>query len=98
MICSFTDPYSDELLYSVCARFQDRMQYPNKKTTQQQLFSTTCRTAAVDLPSNIKHLLSNLHPLHRYTADQIIDGHTLLPYFSPFLPSERVTQLREDIQ
>jgi hypothetical protein len=98
MIGSFPDPYPDELLYSVCARFQARMQYPNKKIPQQQLFSTTCRTAAVDLPSNIKHLLSNLPPLHRYTADQIIDGHTLLPYFAPFLPCERVTQLREDMQ
>jgi hypothetical protein len=29
MIGCFPDPYPDELLYSVCARFHERVQYPN---------------------------------------------------------------------
>lgn len=30
MIGLFPQPYDDELLYSVCGRYYDRMQYPNK--------------------------------------------------------------------
>lgn len=97
MIGSFPDPYPDELLYSVCARFQARMQYPNKKSTLRELFGSTSRTAAIDLPSNIRQLLSNLPSIHRYTDKHIIDGHTLLPLFSHFLTHELTTQLREDM-
>jgi hypothetical protein len=32
-----------------------------------------------------------------YTADSLIDEHTLLPLFAPFLPLARVTQLRRDM-
>jgi hypothetical protein len=31
MIAHFPKPYPDELLYSVLARFQDRLGYPSRK-------------------------------------------------------------------
>jgi hypothetical protein len=98
MIGCFADPYPDELLYSACARFQERMQHPNKKSTLQELFGTTNRRAAIDLPCNIGQLLKNLPPSHRYTIDQMIDCHTMLPVFIPFLPPERILALREDMK
>jgi hypothetical protein len=53
MIGCFPDPYPDELLYSVCARFHKRVQYPNKKGTMRELFGDEAAIAVVDLPSNL---------------------------------------------
>lgn len=40
MITLFPDPYPDELLYSVCARYQERMMWGNQKTTLEDLFGS----------------------------------------------------------
>jgi hypothetical protein len=98
MVGCFPDPYPDELLYSVCARFQERMRFPNKKSTRQALFCTVNRTAAIDFPCNLEQLLETLPPRHRYEVKQIIDDHTMLPLFSHFLPGERVATIREDMR
>jgi hypothetical protein len=74
------------------------MQYPNKKTVRRELFGKSTRTAAIDFPSNIGQMLRNLPPFHSYTSDQLIDAHTLLPYFTLFLPPERILQLRENMR
>lgn len=60
MIGCFPDPYPDELLYSVCARFHERVQYPNKKSTIRELFGSITATAVVDLPSNLGNLVAAL--------------------------------------
>ena len=98
MIAFFPDPYPDELLYSICARYSDRMQYGNKEYTNQELFGSRGITTSVDLPSHLSYLLSVLPSGHCYTVDRLIDAHTLLPFYSPFLPFERVNRIREDMQ
>ena len=35
---------------------------------------------------------------HGYTADQIINQHTLFPFYSPFLPIDRSNRLKEDMR
>ena len=40
MIGFFPDPYPDELLYSVLARFQSRVQYPSRESLVRELFGT----------------------------------------------------------
>lgn len=97
MIGCFPDPHPDELFYSACARFSVRVKYPKKKDVLQELFGTTTNTAAVDLPSHLTKFVSALPSYHPYTADRFIDQNTLLPFYSPFLPTERVGQLREDM-
>lgn len=91
MISFFPDPYPDELLYSVCARFADRVQYPGESSVVWQLFGTRNGAAVVDLPSRLGHLVATLPPEHNYTVDQLIDDHTLLPFYSPFCPPSRIT-------
>jgi Tn7-like transposition protein D/TniQ protein len=98
MLGFIPDPLPDELLYSVCARYGERVQYPNKKSLLRDLFGTTTATAIIDLPCRLEYLESALPPCHRYTVDRLIDDHTLLPLFSPFLPPERVNRLREDLR
>ena len=98
MLGCFPDPYPDELLYSVCARFHERVQYSNKKSTLWELFGDEAAIAVVDLPSNLGNLVLALPPGSPYTVDRIINDHTLLPFFVPFLNPKQVQQLRADMK
>ncbi|GAX45296.1 Tn7-like transposition protein D [Tolypothrix sp. NIES-4075] len=95
MIPCFPTPLPDELLYSVCARYSERMQYSDKQFLNRELFGDKNIATVVDLPSHLSHLLSILPLGHGYTVDRLIDEHTLLPFYSPFLPLERVNRIRE---
>ena len=94
MITFFPDPYPDELLYSVCARYQERMMWGNQKTTLQDLFGTDTVVAVVDLPGHVGALVSRLPSNHQYSSDRIIDHHTLLPYFARFLAPNQLEGIR----
>lgn len=86
MICVFPDPYPDELLYSVCARYGALMGYPNKSTATEDFFGKGA-TAIVDIPGRLNHLLRSLPPNHLYTVDELIDKHTIFPFYAPYLPN-----------
>lgn len=96
MVGFFPDPYPDELLYSVCARYHHRVRYRAHRSTAQDLFGARV-VAAIDLPSSLSRLIAALPPGHRYSVDQLIDNHTLLLFYAPFLPPERVTRLRRSM-
>jgi hypothetical protein len=93
MICLFPDPYPDELIYSVCARYGEMMQYPNKISATEDFFGKG-RSAVVDLPGRIDHLIRSILPGHLYTADELINQHTLLPFYAPFLSKNRAHAIR----
>lgn len=94
MIGCFPDPYPDELLYSVLARLTDHLQYPSPKSLVRDLLGNEEASASVHLPSHLDHFIEVLPPGHRYSVDRLIDEHTLLPFYGPFLPSDRLNQLR----
>lgn len=94
----FPASYPGELTYSILARFLDQMQYPSQKLAGKQLLGTFGATASVTLPSRLGRLISVLPPGHSYTVERLIDNHTLLPFYSPFLPSKRVESLRQDMR
>jgi hypothetical protein len=98
MIGYFPEPYPDELFYSLCARFSDRMKYPHKFTVVRELFGKDLVTATVDLPRYLGHLADVLPPGHSCkSVDRLIDDHTLLPFYGPFLPVDRLERVREDM-
>src|SRR5437899_1583292 len=111
MIPHFPDPYDGELLYSVLARFADRMHYPTPNTTLRELFGRGHGVPAIELPNKIDQLVKQLPPGCPYTSDEIIQKYTLLPFYAPFLPERnyelvfasmkgngpRTTQLRAGI-
>jgi hypothetical protein len=93
----FPTPYPDELLYSICARFNERMRYPNNATTVKELFGSKNAAAIVDLPSRLNILVAQLPNGHLHTADRFINDNTLLPFYVPFIPSERLHKSKEDM-
>ena len=95
MIEYFTDPYPDEILYSVWARYSDHVRYSSKRDVLRELFGSWSHQTAFDFPCHLGYFVDHLPLEHLYTADWFIDHHTLLPFYSPFLPPERFRRIRE---
>jgi len=98
MIAYFPPAYPDELLYSICARCFDRVGYRSKQALVQELFGTRTILACIELPSHLDTLIAALPAGHHYTADQLIDDHTLLPFYGPFLPPARLYRIRQHMR
>jgi hypothetical protein len=96
-IAGFPAPYEEELFYSTCARFAKIVDYPSGRMVVQQLFGTTNATAITDLPSYLAHFVGHLTSGYLYTVNRIISEQTLMPFYIPFLPPERVNALRYDM-
>jgi hypothetical protein len=95
MIGFFPDPHPDELLYSACARFGDRSGYANVATVARELFGN--QTANIGFPNRLAHLISILPTGHQYTVDKLIDDHTLLRFYSPFISAQRAGVIRKEM-
>jgi hypothetical protein len=94
MITCFPNLLPDELLYSVCARYSDRVRYPSPYEVKLDLFGSGTTPCVVDLPSHLNHLVAALPPGHPITVDTLIQQHTLLPFYAPFLTPERHDKIR----
>ena len=97
MIEYFPDPYPDEILYSVWARYSDYVRYPSKQDVLQELFGSWKHWAGVEFPCHLGYFVDHLPLGHCYPVDWFIDHHTLLPFYSPFLPPERIKRMREQM-
>lgn len=95
MMTFFPVPYEDELLYSILGRYHNRSGNTSIKATLQDIFGETTVTAVADLPSHINSIIDNMPIGNQYTADVLVDKHTLYPFYSAFLPSEEATKVKQ---
>jgi hypothetical protein len=98
VISHFPAAHPDELLYSLCARYGDRVGYRDKGTVSLELFGVEASAATIDLPSRLGYLVENLPTGHLLHVDRLIDERTLLPFYSPFLKKSNVDRLREEMK
>jgi hypothetical protein len=98
MISCFPDPYPDELLMSVCARYDGEMIYPDKRAAVREMFGDKKASATVDLPNRIDCIIDSLLFPHNYTADGLINDNTLFPFYAPFIPRERASAVRSEMR
>jgi hypothetical protein len=94
----FTAPYPDELLYSAFARYSDRTSYPNALKALNDLFGNQKVAAIVDFPNRLERFVAELPSGHNYTSDRLINDHTLLPFYEPFLPPDRAQAVRLEMK
>lgn len=94
-ITYFPDGYPDELLYSMAARYAMHLRLPTHMTVYEEWFGTGALNGLIDLPTHLEHLVQALPQPHAYSADRIMDRHTLYPFYATFLPPERAHTLRE---
>lgn len=94
MITNFPDPYPDELVYSIYARYSDSMHYPTPGAALEDWFGVRNRRVSVNLPLRLDHIIASLPPSHLYSANQFIDNHSLFPFYAPFLSAKRADAIR----
>lgn len=97
MLGFFPDPYPDELLYSVCARYANRVNYPNKLEVSRDILGKRGLSAIVDFPNRLERLLASI-PYSNYSIEDLINKNTLFPFFEPFLIPEKAKDIRNDLK
>ncbi len=95
MITCFPKPYPDEIFYSICARYSDRMRYSTKQAVAKDVFGCSAIHSTIVFPCHLAYLVNNLPKSYSYSIDRFIDEHTFFPFFRPFLPQNRLYTLRE---
>lgn len=98
MIAAFPDPYPDELLYSICVRYCDRLQYRGKRCGLEDFFGKTITHLEWDFPSHLGELVRRLPAGHLYSVQRLIQEHTVLPFYRAFLPSERADRVQREME
>lgn len=98
MIGFFPKAYPDELLYSLCARYSDRVRYSRDGVVNLELFGSYFVWGNVGLPSRLNHLVSALPPKQPYSVEDFIYNNSLFPFYAPFYPAERINRLLKVIK
>lgn len=94
MLGVFTDPYPDELLYSVIARLQERLCYPKVSKLMQEVFGYRAPCPSITFPCGVGRLIDALPASQTYSADHLLNAHTLFPFYALFLPAEMAEEMR----
>lgn len=97
MIGFFPEPYEDELFFSICSRYHVQAAYFSTRRTSQELFGQRRVRPAPDVPGHIGALIERLPKGHRHSVQRIIDDHTLLPVYGPFLSQQRLLRTRKEM-
>ncbi len=79
----------DELLYSAVARYKRQVAHIDGEKTKRRLFGTS--TLPATLPGNLTHFLGHL-PRGAISTEEIIERHTIFPYFAPFIGAAAVAR------
>src|SRR5216683_720852 len=98
MLTCFPDPYPDEIFYSICARYVERMRYSTRAAAMKDLFNSQVGKATIALPCHLAALVDNLPPKYYYSVERFINEHTLFPLFRPFLSLDRAFRLKESMK
>jgi hypothetical protein len=97
MIIEFPDLYPGELLYSGYARCAYRLRYPNLKNVTNELFGNPHIIASIPFASHLQYFVAHQPVADRFTTASLIAEHSLLPFYTPFLPPDRIQQLHMDM-
>ncbi|NWB93472.1 TnsD family Tn7-like transposition protein [Pseudomonas agarici] len=88
----FPTPFSDETIFSLVSRYHQISGSLGVRRTLTTLFGAVTKSYASDLPCYLAHLEAALDCTH------LVEGHTLLPYFEPFLTAARAQRAKELMQ
>ena len=95
MLAFFPTPYTDEILYSVCSRYHNRIGNIHHSVTMKELFGEKYRSSKLLFPTTLNYLENELPPFSKISAISLLQNNTPYNYFKAFLPSERKEKLRD---
>ncbi|MGO9952484.1 MAG: TnsD family Tn7-like transposition protein, partial [Dissulfurispiraceae bacterium] len=91
MLCHLPVPYPDELLYSDIARYIVHISPCTVSVATEHIFGRRIRPH-IDLPCSLNTLAERTWPIWQMSGEDIADRLTLFPYYSRFVPSDRVNR------
>lgn len=97
MTAFFPEIYPDELVFSACSRYHDRLSYEAAPCTSRDLFGSHQVKVATDLPTSLDLLCNSLPLNHTYSINRLLYQHTLYPLYSAFTNKQRAEDLRRDM-
>lgn len=89
--------HRDELLGSVLARFRDRLGIHDDKVVLEILFGSRNVVPSAILQGHVEQLLAHVGHLWKVDALEVVDQHTVLPLFHPFVSEARYLALYNDL-
>jgi hypothetical protein len=90
----FPEPYPEEIIYSVLARFSRHLGHPSADSLNTLLFGVARHRPNITFSSNLGMLASKLPRTSRLTAETMLFEHTVFPYYAAFLePAKRATAI-----
>lgn len=95
MVGNFPSVYPDEILYSVLSRYHAYIPNLYTNSTLIDLFGKNTVRINTWLQGNLNLLASNLPVLCTLTPEKMIEDHSLLPVFTPFVLEERISEVKE---
>jgi hypothetical protein len=93
MLGWFPTLFKEELLYSGVARFAEVMGF-SIAGMWGSVFGAEPHTASANFPTELASFVRRLPPGHPMTVADIIDRHTPLPFFEPFVDPSTSTKVR----
>jgi hypothetical protein len=94
MVTFFPTPLHDETFYGVVARFHVLAGHPNSRITLKELFGLDTVFPLSTLPSHLQRFTQHVCIMK---VDQLIEEHTLVPYYRPFLEKATSNRLRSNM-
>ena len=91
-VLMFPNPLPDETITSLVARYHQMSGSLGVRRTLADLFGAVTRSYASDLPCFLTHLEAVSG------CKDLVDNHTLLPYFEPFLSAVKAKRAKELMQ
>lgn len=97
MITFFTDPYDDELLYSMMSRYHYYCGNLNYKDTLMELLGSRSAIPTFEFPRRLDYF-SKQFTNGKYTSDYFIQKHSLLPLYKPFIPDIAYREIEREMK
>lgn len=93
----FPQPYQDELVYSLVARYGRHTGMIGAEPLGLALFGSKRQRPAYDVPIRIQALASRIPARQGLTAVHLINLHTLFPYYAAFLAADDAAEILRDV-
>lgn len=93
MLAYFPNPYKDELLYHVIARYHFALGNTDLRDTIREIFGVEDTIPSISFPTGLAAISAQLPKQTEFTPEYLIFNHTLFPLYKPFLPNKRAIQI-----
>jgi hypothetical protein len=98
MISFFPEPYKDEILYSLIARYHYYIKNNDLKDTLNEVFDTENTIATLEFPAKLYYLENALPKELGFSCEYFINNHTIFPVYEPFLPEKRKVEIQHTMK